>query len=121
MTLSLLALSAIAQVVDPTRPADTPLTDGASAGTDNGRGLQAIIVRPGKNRSTALIAGQTVRIGSQVGEQHVVKITNNQVILQGDKGREVLQLIPAIKKTPVTKPRVATHHVKQHPTGTLKK
>lgn len=121
MTLSLLALSTIAQVADPTRPADTPLTDGASAGTDNSRGLQAIIVRPGKNRSTALVAGQTVHIGSKVGEQRVVKISDNAVILQGDKGREVLQLIPAIKKTPVAKPRVATHHVKQHPTGTLKK
>lgn len=117
----LLSLTATAQVPDPTRPADTPLADGASAGTDNSLGLQAIIRRPGKGRSTALIAGQTVHIGSKVGEQRVVKIAENEVTLQGDKGREVLRLTPAIQKTPAAKPRAATHHVKQPPTGTPKK
>ena len=115
----LLSLTAAAQVPDPTRPADMPLADGASMGADNG--LQAIIMRPGKGRSTALIAGQTVHIGSKVGEQRVVKIDDNEVTVQGDKGREVLRLTPAIQKTPAAKPRVATHHVKQPPTGTPKK
>lgn len=121
MSLFLLSLTAAAQVPDPTRPADTPMADGASAGTDNSLGLQAIIVRPGKGRSTALIAGQTVHIGSKVGEQRVVKIAENEVVLQGDKGREVLRLTPAIQKTPVAKTRTATHHVKQPPTGIPKK
>lgn len=122
ISLFLLSLAVAAQVPDPTRPADTPVTDGASLGTDNSLGLQAIIVRPGKGRSTALIAGQTVHIGSKVGEQRVVKIAENEVVLQGDKGREVLRLTPAIQKIPVAKkPRAATHHVKQPLTGIPKK
>jgi len=118
IALSLLSLSAVAQVPDPMRPADTPIADSI----DNRSGLQAIIMRPGKRRSTALIAGQTVRLGSKVGEKRVVKIIENEVTLQGDDGREVLRLTPSIQKIPVAKkPRAATHHVKQLPTGISKK
>jgi hypothetical protein len=122
IALSLLSLSAVAQVPDPMRPADTPIADGSSLNTYNSSGLQAIVVRPGKRRSTALIAGQTVHLGSKVGEKRVVKIIENEVTLQGNDGREVLRLTPSIQKTPVAKkPRAATHHVKQLPTGISKK
>ncbi|MDO9273829.1 MAG: hypothetical protein Q7T94_12530 [Rugosibacter sp.] len=124
IAISLLSLSAVAQVADPMRPADMPIADGSSSSlsADNSSGLQAIIVRPDKKRSTALIAGQTVRLGSKVGEKRVVKIIENQVTLQGDDGPEVLRLTPSIQKTPVAKkPRAATHHVKQLPTGISKK
>lgn len=119
--LALFSLTAAAQVADPTRPADAPMADGSSSNTGNSLGLQAIIVRPGKGRSTALIAGQTVRLGSKVGEKRVVKIAENEVVLQGDNGQEILRLTPSIQKNPVAKPRATTPHVKQPPTGTSKK
>lgn len=119
--LALLSLTAAAQVADPTRPADAPMADGSSSNTDNSLGLQTIIVRPGKGRSTALIAGQTVRLGSKVGEQRVIKIAEDEVVLQGDNGQEVLRLTPSIQKKPVAKLHATTHHVKQPPTETPKK
>lgn len=121
ITLCVLALPALAQIQDPTRPADTPLASGLSIGANTAQGLQVIVKRPGQGRSTALISGQTVHVGSKIGEQRVVRITANEVTLQGDNGREILRLIPDVQKTPAAKPRAVTHHVKRYTTGTPKK
>jgi len=118
--LALLSLTVSAQVADPTRPADAPPADGLSA-QNNGLNLQTIIVHPGKGRSTALIAGQVVRLGSRLGDKRVTKITEDEVVLQGDHGREVLRLTPSIQKKPVAKSHAATHHVQQPLTGTPRK
>jgi hypothetical protein len=48
-----------------------------------------------------LINGQYVKVGDTLGEQRVLAIADNQVVLKGETGREVIKLIPAIDKQAV--------------------
>lgn len=106
---TLLSGNVAAQVYDPTRPADVPLE---TTGGGNANGVQAIIMRKG-GKSSAVVAGQTVRVGDWIGDKasgkQVLKISENAVIFQGKSGRETLRLIPAVEKVPTAKPRAVKH------------
>jgi len=49
----------------------------------------------------AVINGQTVALGGKVGESVLVKIAENEVVLRGSLGTEVLRMTPEVDKTVV--------------------
>ena len=91
----------LAQVPDPTRPpVGQDSADGAAAPVDSG--IQTVILRPG-GKSAAVINGQYLRVGDKFGDKRVLKISEREVVLQGESGREVLKVMPAIEKIPAKK------------------
>lgn len=107
--------AALAQAPDPTRPAGalmTPETGGVAAPAESG--VQTVILRPG-GKSAAVINGQYVAVGDKLGDKRVVKISESEVVLKGESGREVIKVTPAIEKVPAKK---ATG-TKRRTTGTM--
>lgn len=105
-----------AQGADPTRPAGIMAggTDaGAGASTPTETGVQTVIIRPG-GKSSAVINGQHVVVGGKFGEKRVLKISETEVVLKGESGRETLKVTPSIEKTPARKKAART----QRTTGT---
>lgn len=91
----------LAQVPDPTRPpVGQDSADGAAAQVDSG--IQTVILRPG-GKSAAVINGQYLRVGDRFGDKRVLEISEREVVLQGESGREVLKVMPAIEKIPAKK------------------
>lgn len=82
----------LAQVPDPTRP----------AGHEGGSAVPTVIMRPG-GKSVAVIYGEYVGIGGKVGDRRVVNISEREVTLEGDRGIEVIKVIPAVEKLPQSK------------------
>jgi len=105
-----------AQGADPTRPASIAV-GGADAGTGvstpTETGVQTVIIRAG-GKSSAVINGQHVVVGGKFGEKRVLKISETEVVLKGDNGRETLKVTPSIEKTPARKTAART----QRTTGT---
>ncbi len=64
-----------------------------------------------------MINGQYVEVGGKVGDKRVVKISESEVVLKGESGREVIKVTPAIEKVPVRK----TATIKQRTTGTTER
>lgn len=92
------------EVKDPTRPAGlltTPEVVGAAAAPVES-GVQTVILRT-RGKSTAVINGQQVALGEMFGGKRVVKIAEDEVVLQGESGREVMKVTPDIAKVPVRK------------------
>ena len=106
-----------AQGADPTRPAGIvsgPATDaGAGASTPAETGVQTVIIRPG-GKSSAVINGQHVVAGGKFGEKRVLKISETEIVLKGENGRETIKVTPSIEKTPARKTAART----QRTTGT---
>lgn len=98
----------LAQAPDPTRPPDAllaPATEGG-AGKAVESGVQTVILRPG-GKSGAVINGQYVEVGGKLGDKRVLKITESEVVLKGESGREVIKATPAIEKVPTRKTAAA--------------
>ena len=94
----------LAQLPDPTRPPEIFLTsEGGGVVTPHESGVQTVILRPGGRKSAAVINGQYVEVGGMVGDKRVLKITESEVVLNGESGREVIRVMPAIEKMPVKK------------------
>lgn len=119
IVLLLVVPSVLAQVPDPTRPPAqmmTPDKGGSVVAAPMDSGMQTMILRR-KGKSGAVINGQYVEVGGKVGDKRVVRISENEVVLQGEGGREVIRLIPSIEKTPVAKP-AAQSGSRRRSTGT---
>jgi MSHA biogenesis protein MshK len=114
----LVAIASVhALVPDPTRPAGTLMPEMAgSAAAPVESGVQTVILRPG-GKSVAVINGQYVAVGDKLGDKRVVKITESEVVLKGESGREVIKVTPDIEKVPVKKTAAA----KRRTTGTTEK
>lgn len=95
---------AAAEVPDPTRPAGDLATPTAAGGVaaPAQSGVQTVILRPG-GKSAAVINGQYVEVGDTLGDKRVVKISESEVVLKGEGGREVIKVTPAIEKIPARK------------------
>lgn len=94
----------LAQVPDPTRPPDSLLTsEGGVLAAPQESGVQTVILRPGGRKSAAVINGRYVEVGGMVGDKKVLKITESEVVLKGESGREVIKVMPAIEKIPARK------------------
>ena len=105
---------ALAQVPDPTRPAGVlvaPEAGGSVVGPLES-GVQTVILRPG-GKSAAVINGQYVEVGGRLGDKKVLKITESEIVLKGESGREVIKVTPAIEKMPARKTAV----IKRRTTG----
>ena len=59
--------------------------------------LQTIILRR-KGKPLAVINGETVELGGRIGDARLVKLSDNEAVLQGPRGRESLRLTPAAGK-----------------------
>lgn len=83
---------------DPTRrPGAAELATGEAA-VPIGPVLQTIIV-PRKGKPRALISGQLVMLGGNIGERRLVSLNEKGAILEGPDGIERLSLTPGIEKT----------------------
>lgn len=98
LALLVLAGSAHAQLVDPTRP---PATINAATGDPTtvfeSGGLQSVILRKG-GKPAALINGSVVELGGKIGEARLIRINEDHVVLRDSRGDETLRLIPAAEK-----------------------
>jgi hypothetical protein len=96
--------TAQAQVPDPTRPSGNQVAVdagvGASAPVESG--VQTVILRPG-GKSAAVINGQYVVVGGKYGDKRVLRITESEIVLKGESGREVIKVMPSVEKTPARK------------------
>lgn len=110
--------SAMAQVPDPTRPPDALLAPGPAGGppVSVDSGVQTVILRPG-GKSAAVVNGQYIVVGEMVGDKRVIKITESEVVLKGESGREIIKVMPAIEKISANKKPVG----KRVETGTTKR
>jgi len=110
--------AAFAQLPDPTRPPDALVVPAAEGGAvaPVESGVQTVILRRG-GKSAAVINGQYVVVGDKLGDKRVLKITESEVVLEGESGREVIKATPAIEKVPVKK----TAAVKRRTRGTTEK
>lgn len=93
----------LAQAADPTRPPGVMSGSASATGAASGlpelpQGVQAIFIRP-DGKSTALVNGQTVRVGQSVDGKKVIRISERGVVLQGDSGKETLDFYPGIEKS----------------------
>ena len=82
-------LSTAQILIDPTRP---PTELSASAVPSD---LQSIIISP--SHRAAIINGQTVELGGKAGDVKLIEVNEGSVVLQGEKGRQVLTLFPNVK------------------------
>lgn len=87
-------------ISDPTRP-PAALSAGASAesGAAPAAMLSSIKITP--TEKTAVIGGQTVRLGGRYGDARVIKITDSEVVLRTSAGTETLRLYPDVDIRPL--------------------
>lgn len=85
---------------DPTRP-PTALSAGAADETAAAvvPVLSSIKITP--TEKTAVIGGETVRLGGRFGDARVIKITDSEVVLRTSAGQETLRLYPDVDIRPV--------------------
>ena len=110
--------TALGQGPDPTRQAGNQVTaeggSGVSAPVESG--VQTVILRPG-GKSAAVINGQYVVVGGTFGDKRVLRITESEIVLKGESGREVIKVMPSVEKTPARKTAAGT----QRTTGTAQR
>lgn len=64
------------------------------------RALQ-IVMRPHAARAFAVIDGHAVRLGARLEDKRLVRISETEVVLSGQSGRETLAMTPTVVKMPV--------------------
>ena len=79
-------------------------------------GVQTVILRRG-GKSTAVINGQHVAVGGKFGDKRVLRISESEIVLKGESGREVIKVMPSVEKTPARKTAAGT----QRTTGTAQR
>lgn len=107
------ATSLMAQVPDPMRPAADATAQDSAGGVvaSTEAGVQTVILRPG-GKSAAVINGQYVEVGGKVGDKRVLKISESEIVLKGESGREVIKVMPAVQKVPARKTAAADRRTK---------
>lgn len=102
------SLAEDAVLPDPTRPPEALVhltSDGAAA--VSGPVLQSVVLRR-QGGAVAVISGVMVPLGGKLGDSVLVKIKENEVVLKGPLGSEVLRMTPDVnKKTVVEVPKPA--------------
>ncbi len=99
LLLLVVQLNSAEMLNDPTRPAAT-LEVGEAVGNatqeevSQTQGLHLIIIK--KNRRAAIIDGQTVELGGNVGDARLVEVHEDGVVLQGASGRREMKLYPSV-------------------------
>lgn len=83
---------------DPTRPPAALYATEDGTEIETGPVLQSVRVAQG--RYTAVISGETVRVGSKYGDARVVKIRETEVVLKTGNSLQTLKLYPDVEKRP---------------------
>jgi MSHA biogenesis protein MshK len=84
-------------LTDPTRPPG--MLESESGNVPNAAPvLQSVMISP--SARTAIIGGETVRLGGRYGEARVVKITEGEVVLRTAGGTEILKMYPGVELSP---------------------
>lgn len=112
-TLTAWPLNGGAQVLnDPTRPpAGISSTDSGDSAA-GGPVLQSVMITP--TTRTAIIGGETVKLGGKYGDARVIKITESEVVLRSATGTETLRMYPDVTMKPVKPtPAVSAKPVKK--------
>jgi MSHA biogenesis protein MshK len=91
-------------LADPTRPPSAPRVQSAIEPPPAAVNpvLQSIFIWP--DRVLAIINGETVRVGDKVGDAHVARITEGEVVLRSGNGTRSLTLFPIIRMTQTPAP-----------------
>jgi hypothetical protein len=58
--------------------------------------LQSVMISPAMK--AAIISGTVVRLGEKYGDAVLVKVAENEVVLKGSEGNQVLKLYPGVEK-----------------------
>lgn len=99
IALALAAVSSLAQgdgLPDPTRPPAAMLAAPAAAASAPTDALQLQSVLLGKGRRpAAVISGQLVLLGGQLGDTKLVRVTERGAVLKGPLGETSLALTPS--------------------------
>lgn len=101
VVLLMLACDAQAEVLpDPTRPAvDVGSSSGDKAASVQAEpsddGLRTIIIS--QDRRSAVINGRQVSLGGMVGEEQLMAVCEDGVVLQGAEGRRRVSLYPGVE------------------------
>lgn len=95
---------AVSVVNDPTRPPASflaaPTATAGAAAAPGGR-LRSIKIPRSGGRAVAVIDGQEIRLGDKIGEARLVRLTENEAVLESPAGKETLYLTPDVIKKPV--------------------
>jgi MSHA biogenesis protein MshK len=81
---------------DPTQPATPGSVTSGGAVVSSGPVLQSVMISTG--RRVAVISGQAVKLGEKYGDLQVIRITESEVVLQGEGGTQTLRLYPGVEK-----------------------
>lgn len=92
------AMGANETLRDPTRPPAALFAPETAGGTQTGPVLQSVRVSEG--RYTAVIDGQTVKVGDRFGEARVQRIRETEVVLKSGNSLQTLKLFPDVEKRP---------------------
>lgn len=102
-------------LMDPTRPPEAFVTGAPGAGQEEGLRLQSVLM-PQSGRPTAIISGQVVRVGEEVGGARLLKLTETEAVLKGPNGVERLFLTPdATKTSDVGRPTASAKEKRKKP------
>lgn len=86
---------------DPTRPPEALVQVSPDGGTAvSGPILQSVVLRR-QGGAVAVISGAMVPLGGKLGDSVLVKIKENEVVLKGPLGSEVLRMTPDVNKNTV--------------------
>lgn len=90
---------------DPTRPA-IDLTPSGAVSADakpvvSSEGLRTILISP--DRRSAIINGQQIPLGGKFGEERLMAVCEDRVVLQGTDGRREVSLYPEVAITGLAK------------------
>jgi MSHA biogenesis protein MshK len=83
-------------MADPTRPPSGFAVAEPDAALAVGPVLQSVMISP-RGRS-AIISGEVVRVGQKFGDAVLVRVAENEVVLKGDSGEQVLRMYPGVEK-----------------------
>lgn len=104
-----IAVPAIAQQADPTRPPANwlmPVDGSGGTGNDGASGgmrLQSVLLPQG-GKPVAVIGGKTVVLGGKVAGATLVRLTEHEAVLQGADGVTHLYLTPDVQKQMIVTP-----------------
>jgi MSHA biogenesis protein MshK len=104
LVLVLAVLAAAVQVQaddlrDPTRPPAAMLAPAAAASAPaDAPQLQSVLLGNGR-KPAAVISGQLVLLGGQLGDARLVRVTERSAVLKGPQGETTLALTPPAPET----------------------
>ena len=84
-------------LVDPTRPPPGYASGDPEVGAPTGGPvLQSVMISPAGR--SAIISGEVVRLGQKYRDAVLVRVAENEVVLKGGDGTQVLKLYPGVEK-----------------------